>query len=105
MTPSGEPRIELRIWSDDGCREVVFGMVVSIDIVQDLAPADDPNARGWYMAKEPTTVRQQRIEMTGIDRVVHHAPGYMTPEQKRVQELEAEVAGLERQLQRCEEGS
>jgi hypothetical protein len=92
----GGARVELRYWSFDGsCYEAVFGDTVSVDIVQGLEAEDEPNERGWRMAKEPfVPLGPQRAEITGIERVTRHAPGYLTPEQRRIRELEADVAWL-----------
>lgn len=106
MSEPTEPRVELRYWLDDGsCYEVVFGPTVTIDIIQSLAASDEPNNRGWFLAKEPIEPSgPQRVEMSGVERVVKHSPGYLTPEQRRIRELEDDVERLEQRLERSEQG-
>jgi len=94
---AGAPPIELRAWLPDGsCYEAEFGPDVTVDVVQSLKASDKTNARGWVLAYEPLVpVGSREVTITGIARIVHHAPGYLTPEQKRIKELEGYVERLE----------
>ena len=71
-----QTKVDLVVTLGDGT-VLVFrsGDAAQLMEAMDLAAADEPNARGWHMAREPLEPTARSVTITGVTGATRHAPG------------------------------
>lgn len=101
--PPAAKRMQVRFWLPDGS-VVEYRPGAATEVTESMVPEPDADGRTRFVeATKAMAWKPRDVTIHGVH-PVRHAPGFLTDEERRIKELEDEVARLGRLLTRCEEG-